>query len=184
MPEPIPTPREAPLQETPTGHVPNGPGWFVLSAREAPWETLSGYGRSVRFEDREHEFPEFGLNIHRLEPGEPNGYYHAESTQEGFLVVHGRCTLLVEGEERELTAWDYFHCAPGTAHVLIGAGDGPCVVVMVGARRSEAGLFYPVEEKAVAARAGVTTPTSDPREAYSNIPDSALAAYGERWLPG
>ena len=30
--------------------------------------------------------------------------------------------------------WDYLHCPPGTAHITIGAGDGPCAILMVGTR--------------------------------------------------
>ena len=60
--------------------------------------------------------------------------YHWEADQEDFLVVSGDALLLVEGEERPLRAWDFVHCPPGTKHTLVGAGDGPCVIVSVGAR--------------------------------------------------
>ena len=33
---------------------------------------------------------------------QPACLYHRESTQEGFLVLHGRCRVLIEGEERAL----------------------------------------------------------------------------------
>jgi uncharacterized cupin superfamily protein len=69
-------------------------------------------------------------------PGESNALYHAESAQEGFLVLAGECRAVVEGRERRLRQWDYLHCPPGTAHVLIGDGDGPCAILMVGAPRS------------------------------------------------
>ncbi len=36
--------------------------------------------------------------------------YHGEDEQEGFLVPGGEALLLVEGEERPLRRWDYFHC--------------------------------------------------------------------------
>lgn len=48
--------------------------------------------------------------------------------------LSGACTLIVEEQERPLRRWDYFHCPAGTRHVIVGAGDGPCVVLMVGAR--------------------------------------------------
>jgi uncharacterized cupin superfamily protein len=184
MTETIPESRPAELEETPAGAVPKGPGWFVLNARDAPWDTVEGYGRSVGFETRAAEFPDFGLNIHRLEPGEPNGYYHAESAQEGYLVVSGRCTLIVEGEERALEAWDYVHLAAGTPHVLLGAGDGPSLVVMVGARRPDAAIVYPVDERAIAAGAGVRVETTEPREAYAGFPPTIAARCEEGWLPG
>ena len=60
--------------------------------------------------------------------------YHAEDAQEDFLVLSGECLLIVEGQERLLQAWDFVHCPPWTEHVFVGAGDGPCVVVGVGAR--------------------------------------------------
>jgi uncharacterized cupin superfamily protein len=45
-----------------------------------------------------------------LAPGEPNCRYHAETNQEAFLVLSGECLLLIEGRERQLSAWDYVHC--------------------------------------------------------------------------
>jgi quercetin dioxygenase-like cupin family protein len=36
--------------------------------------------------------------------------YHREKAQEGFLVLSGECLLVVEGEERPLRQWDFFHC--------------------------------------------------------------------------
>ena len=46
--------------------------------------------------------------------------YHAESAQEDFLVLSGECTLLVEGEERRLGKWDFFHSPPETEHCRRG----------------------------------------------------------------
>ena len=60
--------------------------------------------------------------------------YHWEADQEDFLVVSGRALLIVEGEERQLRAWDFVHCPPETKHTIVGAGTGPCVVVAVGGR--------------------------------------------------
>ena len=90
--------------------------------------------RSAPSRAREFEFPQLGIRLHVLEPGEPNGLYHSESEQEAFLVLSGECTLLVEGEERLLRQWDFFHSPAGTEHIFVGAGDGPCVIFMVGAR--------------------------------------------------
>ena len=33
-----------------------------------------------------------------------------------------------------MKAWDLLHCPPSTNHVIVGAGEGPCVVVSVGSR--------------------------------------------------
>ena len=88
-------------------------------------------------------FTQLGINISVLMPGEPNCLYHSESQQEAFLVLSGECKLLVEGEERPLRQWDFVHCPAGTEHVFVGAGDGPCAILMAGARTEDEQLLYP-----------------------------------------
>jgi uncharacterized cupin superfamily protein len=123
------------------------------------------------FESPDAEFTELGIRICVLQPGQPNGLYHAEETQEDFLVLAGECLLLVEGEERRLRAWDFFHCASGTEHIFVGSGGGPCAILMTGTRRPGRPIFYPVSELALRHRAGVETETPSPKDAY--------AGYGE-----
>jgi uncharacterized cupin superfamily protein len=123
--------------------------WFVINVADADWRTHRGHFASTAvFEDREHAFDQLGINIRVLEPGRPNCLYHRENLQEDFLVLHGEGLLLVDGEERPVKAWDFIHLPPGTDHVMVGAGDGPCVVLMVGARSPDEELFYPVSELA------------------------------------
>jgi Cupin domain len=52
--------------------------------------------------------------------------YHWETETEAFLVLSGEALLIVEGRKRPLRQWDFVHCPPGTNHVIVGAGDGPC----------------------------------------------------------
>ena len=66
-----------------------------------------------------------------LGPGEPIGMYHWETDQEDFLVLSGEALLIVEGQERPLRQWDFVHCPPKTEHMIVGAGDGPCVVLAI-----------------------------------------------------
>jgi uncharacterized cupin superfamily protein len=101
--------------------------------------------------------------------------YHWEADQEAFLVVSGEAVLVVDGEERRLRAWDFFHCPAGTEHILVGAGDGPCVVFMTGARTRERSIVYPRSELALRHGAGVEQETDSPCAAY--------APYGH-WRPG
>ena len=122
---------EARLEDSGSGLAPSGEGWFVLNVRDAEWVTSDTFGSGCVFESRGASFPQVGINISVLEPGEPNCLYHAESQQEAFLVVSGECKLLVEGEERLLHTWDFVHCPAGTEHVFVGAGDGPCAILMV-----------------------------------------------------
>src|SRR4051794_6060610 len=125
---------EAPLEETDAGLAPGGEGWFVMNARDARWRERPGRGHMVAFtgftdEEAETLFPQLGVNLAVLEPGEPIGMYHWETDQEGFLILYGEALLLVEGEERPLKRWDYFHCPAGVKHMILGAGNGPCAVL-------------------------------------------------------
>ncbi len=127
---------EAKLQETEHGLVPTGDGWFVLNARDARWYHTDGRGAFCDLEG-DQEFPQVGVNVQVLLPGQPMAMYHWEVDQEDFLVVSGEALLIVEGEERPLREWDFFHCASLTKHTIVGAGDGPCVVIAVGARANQ-----------------------------------------------
>jgi uncharacterized cupin superfamily protein len=120
-------------------------------------------------EPREHPFANLGVHVRVLWPGDPNALYHSEGVQEGFLVLSGECTLIVEEEERQLRQWDYFHCPAGTHHVFVGAGEGPCAILMIGARPDER-IRYPVSEIAARHSASVRAETTVPDEAYADWP--------------
>jgi uncharacterized cupin superfamily protein len=88
--------------------------------------------------------------------------------QEDFLVLGGVCTLILNGEERELTQWDFVHCPAGTEHVFVGGGDGPCWILMVGARGPGEGARYPVNETAAKYGASSGESTDDSEVAYAD----------------
>ena len=165
---------EARLEDSGSGLAPASAGWFVVNVGDAEWWTSESTGPDSKkpsgaecaFESRANEFRQLGIRIHVLTPGEANGAYHSESMQEDFLVLAGECTLLVEGEERTLRQWDFFHAPPGTEHIFVGAGDGPCAIFMVGARGPGMSIHYPVSE--LAGRHGASAPneTTDPDEVY------------------
>jgi uncharacterized cupin superfamily protein len=101
------------------------------------------------------------------------GLYHWEANQEDFLVLSGEGLLLVEGQERQLRKWDLVHRPPQTKHIILGAGDEPCVVLAVGARedQSDAGWGgYPVEEIAARRTVGVVEETTDAEKADAGLP--------------
>jgi uncharacterized cupin superfamily protein len=172
---------EAPLQSADGGLAPEGEGWFVVNARDARW--LEGhFGAYTRFEGAAR-FPKLGINIGVLAPGQPACMYHGEDEQEDFLVLAGECLLLIEGRERRLKAWDFVHCPAWTEHVFVGAGEGPCAILAVGARPSD-DVVYPESELAQRHGAGVQHETHDPNEAYSGIPADRAVSYRDGWLPG
>jgi len=163
-------PDEAKLERIATGLVPADDGWFVLNLADIGWDRVEGGGIWCSFEAPSVRSPLLGVGVHVLWPGETPGFYHAESNQEGFLVLSGECIAIVEGEERRLGPWDYLHCPPGTAHITIGAGDGPCAILMVGTRAPDSTIQYVVEPAAAAHGASVDVATSVPREAYAGRP--------------
>jgi uncharacterized cupin superfamily protein len=71
--------------------------------------------------------------------------------------------------------WDYLHCPPGTPHITVGAGDGPCALLMVGTRSPDHAIHYPVDATAGAHGASVSTATDSPEEAYADRPPSGPA---------
>ena len=176
---------EAPLTRTEAGLVPSGDGWFVLNAREAHWRDRPGRGMSLPFEGPT-EFPQVGVNLFVLGPGEPIGMYHCEAVQEDFLVLSGEGLLLVEGEERPLRPWDFVHCPAGTAHMILGAGERPCVVLAVGAREHRPELEwgrYILDEAALRHGAGVEVETADAETAYARFADAVPTRYRDGSLP-
>jgi uncharacterized cupin superfamily protein len=164
------------------GLAPEGDGWFVLNATAARW--IGGdLGKYTGFEGGGFRFPQLGINLNVMQPGEPMTMYHRENAQEDFLVLAGECTLVVAGEERPLRRWDLFHCPPGVDHAIVGAGTGPSLVLAVGARTGEDDdVVYPVDPVARQHGAGVTVETSVPREAYAPY-TIGPARYEAGWLP-
>jgi quercetin dioxygenase-like cupin family protein len=185
---------EAKLEDVGSGLAPVTPGWFVVNARDAAWVRNDAFGNRCVFESSERVlqerpdaepqyFTQTGFTLAVLEPGKPSGMYHAESTQEDFLVLSGTCLLLIEDEERELKAWDFVHCPPETRHTFVGTGDQPCVIFMTGARLEGDTIVYPRSEVAVAHGAGVETETPSPGEAYAPFPRWRLGRPEAPHLP-
>jgi uncharacterized cupin superfamily protein len=180
---------ESKLAKTEHGLVPKGEGWFVLGMREAVWRHAEGRGAvCVALDDFEGErqVEQLGVNPFVLNPGEPMAMYHWETDQEDFLVVSGEAVLIIEGEERQLRAWDFVHCPPNTKHVIIGAGSGPCVVIAIGARERSTepdSLGFSVDEVAKRHGASVDENTMDGGVAYASLPRREPTAYRDGWLP-
>jgi len=176
--------KEARLTETEHGLLPESEGWYVLNTKDAVWGETAEFGRGTTWEGRGGaRFPEVGMNISVMQPGQPMCMYHGENAQENFLVLAGEGILIVESEERPLKAWDFVHCPPWTKHVIVAAGSEPLVVIAVGARNQPEGLLYPVDETALKHGAGVERETSDGDEAYADTSDVVRTRYVEGDLP-
>ena len=163
------------MEQSDKGLVAATEGWFVVNVRDAAWVTNESFGDACIFEGDAVPFGQIGYTLAVLQPGKPSAMYHREADQEDFLVLAGECLLLVEGEERPLQAWDFVHCPPQTEHIFVGAGDGPCVIFMAGARTAQHDNLYVRSELALRHGAGVEVETPTSREAYASF---------ARWQPG
>ena len=168
--------KEAKIKRTDQGVIPEGPGWYVINAKDSVWSTNAKFGRSTGFEGSER-FEQYGVNIHVLNPGQPNCHYHGEDDQEDFLVLEGECKLLIEGEERELKAWDFVHCPKWARHVFVGAGEKPCAILMMGGRTGH-GVIYPCPPLVQKYDACPSKETDSPKESYASCPDSVKERSG------
>jgi hypothetical protein len=68
----------------------------------------------------------------------------------------------------------------------VGAGDGPCIVLAVGARDRSTGPDwggYTVDAAALRHGAGVEEDTTDQFQAYARFAKRKPARYREGWLP-
>ncbi len=161
---------EATIDRTPSGSNPASEGWFVLNLSDALAVRNEVKGGAVYpLEPEGQPFIGLGVNVHVVWPGEPSAMYHSEGVREAFLVLSGECTLIVEEQERPLRQWDFFHCPAGTRHIFVGAGKGPCAILMIGARPDEP-LLYPVSQVAAKYGASVASETPNPDEAYADWP--------------
>ena len=173
---------EAPLRRTDAGLVPAGPGWFVVNAREAAWSAREGWGSALKFEAPDAPFADYGINVRVVSPGEPSTHYHGENAQEDFLILHGECIAVIEGEERPLKQWDFVHTPAGALHGFVGAGTGPCAILQVGARKDREEIIYPVDP--VAQKHGISArhETTSPKESYAGRPEAVPVRYQRGWL--
>jgi uncharacterized cupin superfamily protein len=173
-------PKEARLVQSENGSLyPEDEGWFVVNARDTHWWHSDEFGSTAPFEGYKAPFQEFGINMRILQPGRPNCLYHGENAQEAIFVLFGEPLLLIEGEERPLKQWDFVHLPPGTQHVLVGAGDGPSGVLMVGTRPQQEEFLYPAAEVARKHNAAAERDTPNPEEAYAGCGEPVMGRIPE-----
>jgi uncharacterized cupin superfamily protein len=157
--------------------------WHVANVRDVQWYDAGRSGFYADFEQGER-FPELGFNIGMALPGQIAALYHRESHQECYFVLHGEGILIVEGEERPLKQWDYFHCPAGVDHICVATGDGPFVVIAVGGRVGKNEIVYPVDATALRHGAGVGAETTSPREAYASFDEPKPVPFREEFIGG
>lgn len=153
---------------------------LIVNVSAAPAQSHPRRARIIDFEDDASPWPDTGVNIQILQPGQPNCRYHSEPVQEDFLVLYGDCIVILDGEERPLRQWDFVHCPAGVEHVFVGAGAGPSAVLMIGSRRRDE-AHYPVNAVAAKYDASVQVETDDPTEAYADWRQTPWAPTPNPW---
>jgi quercetin dioxygenase-like cupin family protein len=157
--------------------------WYVRNVRDGKWWDVGPRGLVTELVDDDD--PQVGVNLFVLAAGQPMAMYHWEADQEGFLVLSGEALLIVEGEERTLRAWDYFHCPPEVPHTIVGAGSTPSVILALGARQQQDGADwggYPYSEVAMKHDASTEEETTNPEVAYARFPSGRPTEFQEGWL--
>jgi uncharacterized cupin superfamily protein len=160
---------EAPLERTEAGVGPTSDGWFIVNIAEAIGVGRVGLGVAATFGSVYDDPRPYGVNVHVLQPGEPSCMYHRDNCEEMFLVLSGECVAVVEDQERRMTRGDFLKTPVGCAHVLIGAGDGPCAILMAGPNIEPDDVYYPESEVAGRHGAAVEQATAEPKEAYARF---------------
>ena len=83
-----------------TGLVAQGEGWFVLNACDARWRDREGRGKSLPFEGAA-DFPQVGVTLFVLDPGEPIGMYTGRPTRRtSSSSPERRCSSSRAGSKR------------------------------------------------------------------------------------
>lgn len=91
----------------------------------------------------------FYVNIDYVPPGAFSTKYHSHSQQEEFfLILSGRGTLKLNGQERSVEKDDFIAkpAGKGLAHTFYNSGDNVLVILDVGTNEKEDTCFYPDED--------------------------------------
>ena len=175
---------EAKLVKTEAGIKPEAAeGWFVVNLEDAMGTGIDEGLYDFRFEGPSRAFPHFGINVSVLGPGGP-GDVPRRSRAGGVPGARRRMRADRRGAGASVAPVDFVHCPPQTAHVIVGAGDASCAVLMVGARNAGEDLIYPVSPAAAGYGASVEEETEEPERAYAGWtrpgPGASLAPGLER----
>jgi mannose-6-phosphate isomerase-like protein (cupin superfamily) len=81
----------------------------------------------------------FGLNQIVLQPGQRGRIHRHQRQEEVYLVLEGRLTLLLEGEESELGHGELIRVAPNVRRQLVNRGPGRVVLLALGGAEEHRG---------------------------------------------
>ena len=105
---------------------PEGEGWFVLNAREAAWWRSDELGQATTFEGELRDSPSSASTLRCCCRASRTACITASRSRRTSSSCTASASVILDGEERRLRAWDFVHCPAMSEHVFVGAGDGPC----------------------------------------------------------
>jgi mannose-6-phosphate isomerase-like protein (cupin superfamily) len=74
----------------------------------------------------------FGINQIALEPGQRGRIHRHRRQEEVYLVLEGRLTLMIEGEETELGEGELIRVAPPLRRQIVNRGPERLVLIALG----------------------------------------------------
>jgi mannose-6-phosphate isomerase-like protein (cupin superfamily) len=81
----------------------------------------------------------FGINLLTLKPRQRGRIHRHREQEEVYLVLQGRLTLGLEDGELEIGAHEIVRVPAATRRQLSNRGEGPCVLVAIGAAGEHVG---------------------------------------------
>jgi uncharacterized cupin superfamily protein len=80
----------------------------------------------------------FGMNLVDIEPGEqiPEHDETERDQEEVFVLLSGEASMVIDGEDHELTAGTLCRLGPKPTRTVVAKGSGPARVLIVSAPRS------------------------------------------------
>jgi mannose-6-phosphate isomerase-like protein (cupin superfamily) len=81
----------------------------------------------------------FGMNQIVLQPGQRGRIHRHKHQEEVYLVLEGRLTMLLEGEESDLEEGELIRVAPQVRRQLVNRGPGRVVLLALGSASEHQG---------------------------------------------
>ncbi len=142
------------LEDVGSGLAPVSPGWFVVNVRDAAWVTNEAFGARCLFEadvpvlrERPDLERSASSTLGSSSPLSTRVSQAVSTTPTLRRRIFSCCAAsawrVLRMRSGGYGSWDFLHCAPGTYHGFVGAGDEPCVLLMVGSRVGDRTFDYP-----------------------------------------
>src|SRR5438105_1362582 len=68
---------------------------LIINLADAPARRHPDRATILDWEPEDAPWPDTGVNVQVMQPGQPNCKYHDEPVQEDFLVLHGECIAII-----------------------------------------------------------------------------------------